>query len=305
MGDWRLVVHGGAGVIERGQMDPRKEAEVRASLDRALELGGAILAQDGSSLDAVEAAVRHLEDDPHFNAGRGSAFTFEGRCELDAAIMEGRELRAGACAGVTTTRNPVLLARAVMERTPHVLLAGPGADIFSVEMGLDQAGQDWFGTEERRKQLEAVKERGADWFDVEMKYGTVGAVALDRHGTVAAATSTGGITGKRWGRVGDSPLIGSGTYADNRAGAVSATGTGESFIRLCAAYEILARLRRGGGSAAEAAGAVLAEVEALGGTGGVIFVTPGGEAGWSLVSPGMYRGRASPDGRETHIYDEA
>ena len=293
---WSLVVHGGSGVIERGGLSPRQDAAARAGLAAALDAGSVILATGGAALNAVEAAVRVLEDDPYFNAGRGSVFTHEGANELDAAIMDGGGRRAGAVAGVTATRNPVTLARAVMERSPHVLLAGRGADAFSVEQGVEQAAPDWFAVPERRRQLEEMKANSASGFDVDMKYGTVGAVAVDAAGHVAAATSTGGVTGKRWGRVGDSPLIGAGTYADDRAGAVSATGAGEAFIRVGVAHEIITRLRLGAGQADAIVGDVLDEVKRLGGTGGVIVVTAMGKALWGFSTPGMYRGRATSKG---------
>lgn len=296
---WTILVHGGAGVIERGTLTPQRDAAARAGLDAALAAGSAVLAGGGSALDAVEAAVRVLEDDPQFNAGRGAVFTFEGSNELDAAIMDGADRRAGAVAGVGATRNPVSLARRVMEASPHVLLAGRGADIFSVEQGLEQVGPDWFAIPERRAQLDAMKARKSGWFDVDMKYGTVGAVARDTHGHLAAATSTGGVTGKRWGRVGDSPLIGAGTFADDRACAVSATGAGEFFIREGVGHEIGARIRFLGETVQQAADAVLAETRALGGTGGVIVAGPDGSMAWSLTTPGMYRGRASSDGAKT------
>ncbi|HEV2746920.1 MAG TPA: isoaspartyl peptidase/L-asparaginase [Allosphingosinicella sp.] len=300
---WKLGVHGGAGVSERHRRTAAQDREIRAALDHALATGSAILIGGGSALDAVEAAVRELEDDPHFNAGRGAVFTFQGSNELDAAIMDGRTRAAGAAAGVTATRNPVTLARAVMEESPHVMLSGRGADQYSRDQGLEQAGPEWFATAERRRQLEEMKARG-EWFDADMKYGTVGAVAVDANGHVAAATSTGGITGKRWGRIGDSPLIGAGTYADDRSAAVSATGSGEYFIREVVAHEICARIRLRGESAQAAAAAVMEEVETLGGTGGVIVVTPGGEAACAFVSPGMYRGMASPEGRSVAIYGD-
>lgn len=251
-----------------------------------------MLRNGGTALDAVEGAVCTLEDHPSFNAGRGSVFTYEGRNEMDAAIMDGRDRRAGAVAGVVATRNPVRLARAVMERSPHVLLVGHGADAFSREHGLEQAGPDWFALPERRAQLDAMKAAGGSVFDVDMKYGTVGAVARDRRGHVAAATSTGGVTGKRWGRVGDSPIPGAGTWADDRACAVSCTGSGEFFLRVGVAHEIAARIRYASDAAQAAADAVLAEVKALGGTGGVIVVGTDGVPAWSLTTPGMYRARA-------------
>jgi beta-aspartyl-peptidase (threonine type) len=302
--NWKLVIHGGAGVIERARMTPEKEREVRAGLDRALVAGSAVLSRGGSALDAVEAAVKVLEDDPNFNAGRGAVFTFEGKNELDASIMDGRTRAAGAIAGATSTKNPISLARSVMEKSPHVFLSGAGADQFSREQKLEQAGPEWFSTPDRRKQLEAFKGGKVSALDVEYKYGTVGAVALDSSGHVAAATSTGGMTGKRWNRVGDSPVIGAGTYADDRACAVSATGTGEMFIRAAAAHEICARMRLAGASGKAAGDAVMEDVKALGGSGGVIVVSPKGEMSWSFNTPGMYRGRADAGGRVTALYGD-
>jgi beta-aspartyl-peptidase (threonine type) len=299
---WKLVIHGGAGVIERGQSTPEQEREIRAGLDRALAAGEAILAAGGDALDAVERAACILEDDPHFNAGRGSVFTYQGTNELDAAIMDGRRRDAGAVTGVSATKNPVSLARAVMEHSPHVFLSREGADQFSREHGLDQAEPEWFATPERRRQLEAMRADESHYFDAELKYGTVGAVAVDVRGHVAAATSTGGLTGKRWGRIGDTPLIGAGTYADDRAGAVSATGAGEYFIRAAVGHEICARMRMLGESARVAADQTIAEVGALGGSGGVIVVTPTGDAVFAFNTPGMYRGMASAEGRQVAIY---
>ena len=302
---WRLVIHGGAGVIERSRLTPEQDREIRAALDRALEAGSVILSGGGNALDAVEAAVRVLEDDPHFNAGRGSVFTYQGTIEMDASIMDGSSRNAGAVTGVTATRNPIRLARAVMENSPHVFLSREGADQYSIDQGLPQEPPEYFQTEERRRQLEELRSRpSAEHFDVHLKYGTVGAVALDSQGHVAAATSTGGLTGKRWGRIGDSPIIGAGTYADDRACAVSATGAGEYFIRVGVAHEICARMRMGGQAPQEAADAVMAEVRALGGTGGVIVVTPRGDGVYSFNTPGMYRGQASPSGRSVAIYGD-
>jgi beta-aspartyl-peptidase (threonine type) len=299
---WKLVVHGGAGVIERRLSTPEQDRDIRASLDRALEAGAAILAAGGDALDAVERAACVLEDDPAFNAGRGAVFTYQGTNELDAAVMEGTARNAGAVTGVTATRNPVSLARAVMEHSPHVFLSREGADQFSRERGLEQVGPEWFATPERRRQLEAMRGDDGHYFDEELKYGTVGAVAVDIHGHVAAATSTGGLTGKRWGRIGDTPLIGAGTYADDRAGAVSATGAGEYFIRAAVAHEICARLRMCGESARDAADKVIADVGSLGGSGGVIVVTAAGDAAFAFNTPGMYRGLASAEGRQVAIY---
>ena len=291
---WTLVIHGGAGVIERAKLKPEDDKAIRAALALSLEKGSAVLKAGGTSLDAVEAAIMVLEDDPHFNAGRGAVFTYEGTNSLDAAIMDGRDRRAGAVAGSMHTKNPVGLARAVMEHSPHVMLSGAGADEFSVEQGLPQADNSYFATPERRRQLDELKANNRlSWFDVDLKYGTVGAVAVDQAGHVAAATSTGGLTGKRWGRIGDSPIIGAGTYADDRACAVSATGAGEFFIREGVAHEICARVRFKREKIVKAATNVMAEVKALGGDGGVIVVGPDGEGGWSFNTPGMYRGRIS------------
>lgn len=294
--DWTLVIHGGAGRITRETVTAGDDAAIRAALADALAAGAAILDAGGSALDAVEAAVVVLEDAPAFNAGRGACFTHALTNELDAAIMDGADRRAGAVAGVTATRNPVRLARAVMEDSPHVLLAGKGADAFSAERGLDQAGADWFATPARRAQIDAMLADGGNAFDVDMKYGTVGAVARDRAGHVAAATSTGGVTGKRWGRVGDSPVLGAGTWADDRACAVSCTGSGEFFIRTAVAHEIGARIRLAGEDLATAATTVLGEVQALGGTGGVIVAGPAGDGAWVFTTPGMHRGRIAAGG---------
>ncbi len=298
------MVHGGAGAIARSQTRPETDAGLRAALNLALDAGSAILSGGGSSLDAVQAAVRVLEDDPHFNAGRGSAFTYEGTTELDAAIMSGADLRAGSVAGVTRTKNPVALARAVMEESAHVLLGREGADAFSIEHGIEQTDPAWFAVPERRRQLDELLANGGK-FDVDMKYGTVGAVALDQAGHVAAATSTGGVTGKRWGRIGDSPLIGAGTYADDRGAAVSCTGAGEFFIRESVAFQINARARFLGDDLKTAADTVMAEVKALGGTGGVIVTNTRGDMTWSFTTASLYRGQASSSGQRTvALYDD-
>jgi L-asparaginase / beta-aspartyl-peptidase len=295
---WALVIHGGAGAMDRKSLSKVKDKSARIALKAALDTGSRILANGGNATDAVEAAVRVLEDDPLFNAGRGAVLTYEGTVSLDAAIMDGASLKAGAIAGTSIAKNPVSAARKVMLDSPHVLLTGAGADAFVQEKGLETADQTYFETPERRKQLEEFKAKQVGWFDADLKYGTVGAVARDQDGNVAAATSTGGLTGKRWGRVGDSPLIGAGTYADNRACAVSATGAGEYFIRLGVAHEICARIRLKGEKAVPAASAVMAQVKALGGTGGVIIVTPDGQLGWSFNTPGMYRAGKDSTGRE-------
>ena len=302
--DWKLVIHGGAGVIERAKMTPEKDRDIRAALDRALAAGERVLKSGGPALDAVEAAVRVLEDDPNFNAGKGSVFTDDGRTEMDASIMDGRTRAAGAVTGVTATKNPISLARAVMEKSPHVFLSREGADQFSREQKLEQAPPEYFATPERRKQLEELKTKKLSAMEVEYKYGTVGAVALDAKGHVAAATSTGGMTGKKWARIGDSPVIGAGTYADDRACAVSATGWGEYFIRAAVAHEICARMRLAGETGQKAADGVMDDVKALGGSGGVIVVTAKGEMVYSFNTPGMYRGKASSGERSVALYTE-
>jgi len=282
--------------------DPDHHEKAREGLGSALDAGAAILVKGGSALDAAEASVRVLEDDPCFNAGRGSVLTSEGVIELDAAIMDGRDRRAGAVAGLRTTRTPISLARRLMEEGPHVFLSGKGADQFARDAGLEQVENDWFVTSERRRQLDELLESGG--FDADVKYGTVGAVAVDTEGHVAAATSTGGLTAKRWGRIGDSPLIGAGTYADDRAAAISATGSGEYFIRAVAAHQLAERVRLGGESLKAALDGVLADIGELGGTGGLIAVAPDGEAAWGFTTPAMYRGIADAASRKVAIYAE-
>jgi beta-aspartyl-peptidase (threonine type) len=309
---WQLVIHGGAGIITRDRTTAEEDVAIRAALALALDAGAALLDDGGSALDAVEHAVRALEDDSHFNAGRGSVFTYQGTIEMDASIMDGRTLDAGAVTGVTATRNPIRVARAVMEHSPHVFLSREGADEFSRSSGLEQAPADYFAIPERRRQLDELLARPeSDQFDVHLKYGTVGAVALDRQGHVAAATSTGGLTGKRYGRIGDSPIIGAGTYADDRACAVSATGAGEYFIRIGVAHEICTQLRARFADRAPTAAQVqavadevIAEMAALGGSGGVIVATRWGHGLTSFNTPGMYRGTASPAGRTVAIYGD-
>ena len=299
------MIHGGAGRIERQRTSPEADAATRAALDVALAAGSTALAAGGAALDAVEAAVRVMEDDPCFNAGRGAALTANGTAELDAAVMDGRTRGAGAVARVSHTRSPVALARAVMQRSRHVFLAGIGADAFSREMGLEQVDNGWFVTNARRANLAELLAKGADAYDVDMKYGTVGAVARDADGHLAAATSTGGVTGKRWGRVGDSPVIGAGTWADDRGCAVSCTGAGEYFLRVGVAHAIDARVRLLGEEIGAAADAVLAEVTALGGTGGVIVTGAGGRTAWRFTTPGMNRGLATSDGqRRVALYGD-
>ncbi len=353
---WSLAIHGGAGVIGRENLTPEQDAAYRAALARALEAGAAVLDAGGSALDAVQATVELMEDDPLFNAGRGAVFTAAGVNELDAAIMDGETLKAGSVAGLTRTRHPVAAARAVMEQSPHVMLAGEGADVFAASVGVEQVDPSFFFTERRWQALEqtlrdrgdAVPERPAGapipgMADLgpqpplnERKFGTVGAVALDSQGRLAAATSTGGTTGKRWGRIGDAPVIGAGTYASNAEGcAVSATGTGEYFIRATVARDVCGRYawQRAHPEAEEnrvmaivdtcppelicsahmrrpvyiAASEEMREVEELGGDGGVIVMTATGEAWFEMNTPGMYRGQIAPgEAARVAIYgDEA
>ena len=297
---WRLVIHGGAGSERIAHDDPAHERSARQGLADALEAGSAILSGGGSAVDAVEAAARMLEENPCFNAGRGSVLTEQGEAELDAAIMDGRDRSAGAVAGIKTTRAPISLARRLMERGPHVFLFGNAADRFAASAGIEQVANDFFILPERRRQLEEALAAGSSADPI--KYGTIGAVAVDLHGNVAAATSTGGITAKKWGRVGDSPLIGAGTFADNRAAAVSATGSGEYFIRAVAAHQLAELVRIGGQSLQQALDAVLADIAALGGKGGLIAVGPDGEAALGFTTPAMYRGIAGPDGVSVAIY---
>ena len=297
---WRLVIHGGAGSERIAHDNPEHEAAARAGLNEALDAGAALLARGRNAVDAVEAAARMLEENMCFNAGRGSVLTEQGEVELDAAIMDGRNRQAGAVSGIKTTRAPVSLARRLMEHGPHVFLAGDAADRFAAAAGLEQVPNDFFILPERRRQLEEALAAGSAADPI--KYGTIGAVAVDVAGNVAAATSTGGITAKRWGRVGDSPLIGAGTYADNRAAAVSATGSGEYFIRAVAAHELAARMRIGRETLQQALDGVLADIEALGGKGGLIAVSPNGEAAWGFTTPAMYRGMADANGQSVGIY---
>ncbi|SRR5581483_7729351 len=290
-----LVMHGGAGTITKASMTPEKEKAYRETLELALKTGHAVLMKGGTSVDAVEAAIRVLEDSPLFNAGKGAVFTHEGKNELDASIMRGRDKAAGAVAGVTIIRNPISAARAVMEKSPHVLMIGKGAELFATKMGLEIVDPSYFWTEPRWKQLqqELIKEGSGD----EKKHGTVGAVALDRNGDLAAGTSTGGMTNKLYGRVGDSPIIGAGTYADNATCAVSGTGHGEFFIRWTVASDIAALMRYKGMSVSEAANEVvmhkLVEVK---GEGGVIALDAKGNFAMPFNSEGMYRGWIGEDG---------
>lgn len=313
-----LAVHGGAGTIRREDLTEEKEKGVRAALNAALDAGYAVLEDGGSSLDAVAAAVTILEDSPHFNAGKGAVFTCDGHNEMDAAIMDGRSLNAGAVAGVKRVKNPIRLARVVMDHSPHVLLVGNGAETFGSRYDIETVDPDYFHTDHRWQQLKEVQARDGvktdsegcgspgfalDGFDP-AAFGTVGAVALDREGNLAAATSTGGMTNKRFGRVGDVPVIGAGTYAENATAALSATGHGEYFIRTVAAHSITTRMKHLGESLQAAADAVInGTLKGMGGGGGVIGVDAEGNVTRTFNTSGMYRGYIDRDGqRATAIY---
>jgi L-asparaginase / beta-aspartyl-peptidase len=314
---WAVVLHGGAGVIERSSMTPQAEKEYREGLKAALDAAAGVLNKGGSSLDAVEAAIKILEDDPNFNAGRGAVFAADGTNQLDSAIMDGKTQMAGAVADVQKTRHPISLARAVMEKSPHVFLVGPGADAFAAHVGLEQVPPSFFFTERRWQGLvEELKKQGLPvpprpagapaapgkplaFFETPdaHKWGTVGVVALDRSGNVAAGTSTGGLTAKHWNRVGDTPVIGAGTYASNQSCAVSGTGTGEFFIRLTVARTICALVQYKGMPLQAAADEVIQkQLTALQGDGGIIALTPDGQMAWSFNTPGMFRARLAEGG---------
>ncbi len=303
-----LVIHGGAGVITRKDLPAAKQAEYEAALNQALDAGDAVLKRGGSAREAVIAAVLVMEDSPLFNAGKGAVFNAEGGHELDAAIMEGHTRRAGAVAGARTVKNPVLLAEAIMEHSPHVMLAGAGAEAFAdTRPELERVDPSYFDTPHRLEQLRKAQDavRMAVRPEKNTYFGTVGAVALDRDGRIAAATSTGGMTNKRWGRIGDAPIIGAGTYADAQCG-VSATGWGEFFIRATVAHDICARVAYRGDSLATAADTVVMQVvPALGGDGGIIALDKDGNIALPFNTEGMYRGWIKPTGeRGVAIFKE-
>lgn len=318
-----LVIHGGAGTILKSQMTAEKEKAYTDALNKALQTGNDILAKGGSALDAVEATVRSMEDDPLFNAGKGAVFTNEGKNELDAAIMNGKTLAAGSVAGVTTIRNPISAARAVMEKSPHVMMVGPGAEKFAKQQGLDIVDPSYFRTDFRWDALQKAKQEDSlkaqlDHTDTskksslmqpenkDYKYGTVGAVALDKFGNLAAATSTGGMTNKRFGRVGDAPIIGAGTYANNKTAAISGTGWGEYFIRLVIAKSISDMMEFGKMKLKAATDEmVMKRLPALGGNGGIIAVDKDGNIAMPFCTEGMYRGYIKSNGeRQVKIYKE-
>ncbi|MFC7048854.1 isoaspartyl peptidase/L-asparaginase family protein [Emcibacter nanhaiensis] len=319
---YRLVIHGGAGTILRENMTPEKEQAYRAKLEEALRAGQAVLKDGGEALDAVAAAIHVMEDSPLFNAGRGAVFTHEGRNEMDASIMDGRDLNAGAVTGVTRIKHPIDLAREVMVHSRHVMLAGSGAEEFAAEQGMDFVNPDYFRTQRRWDQLQnALKNdelsldhteedfdviEGVDPEDPDHKFGTVGAVALDVRGNLAAGTSTGGMTNKRYHRIGDSPIIGAGTYADNNSCGVSATGHGEFFIRATVARSICALMEYKGLSLQEAADEIIMKkLVKMGGDGGIIALDPKGNVTMTFNTPGMYRGYISEQGEpKVFIYKD-
>ena len=278
-----IALHGGAGTIERDRMSAEVEAEYRSFLDKAISDGYQQLQAGEEGLDVMVAIIQRMEDSPLFNAGKGAVYTWEGQHELDASIMHGALMDAGAVAGVTTVQSPIALARAVMEQSPHVMLASRGAEQFAAELGIPEVSADYFSTERRKRALESYKARKQAGVEpeVDYKFGTVGVVVLDSKGNLAAGTSTGGMTGKRWGRIGDAPVIGAGTYADNRSCAVSATGHGEYFIRHTVARDICARMQFAGQSLQDAAESVIMdELMAAGGDGGIVAVAT---CLWSLI----------------------
>lgn len=307
----RFAIHGGAGTILRSEMKPEREKEYRTKLTEALMTGYDILKKGGASLDAVEGSIRLMEDSPLFNAGKGAVFTNAGTNELDASIMDGKTRKAGAVASLKHIKNPISLARLVMEKSRHVMMVGDGAETFAKEQGMKLVPASYFYTESRwqalqrekaaeeenKKQLKDKKQQKAHAGVPSHEYGTVGAVALDQRGNLAAGTSTGGISNKKWGRVGDSPIIGAGTYADNETCAVSATGDGEFFIRSVVAHDLAALIEYRGLSLQEAADAVIEKVGKLGGKGGLITLDKAGRVAMSFSTAGMYRGRVGEDGK--------
>jgi len=306
-----IVIHGGAGALEKGRYTPSEEEAYKAKLGEALDAGYAVLDRGGAALDAVEAAIVVMEDSPLFNAGKGAVFTREGKNELDSSIMDGRTKKAGAVAGVTHIKNPIRLARAVMDNSPHVMMIGNGAEEFAKEQKLVFVKRSYFKTEARwraykdalKAEQEAAAKKRETGLPHDFKYGTVGAVALDRNGDIAAGTSTGGMTLKNYGRVGDAPIIGAGTFADNKSCAVSATGWGEYFIRLTIARDICAQVEYAGKSVKQATTDVIHKrLQNAGGDGGVIVLAPNGDYVMDFNSAGMFRGVKQGDKKEVAIY---
>ncbi|MFN4198062.1 MAG: isoaspartyl peptidase/L-asparaginase family protein [Flavobacterium sp.] len=304
-----LVIHGGAGTILKENMTDSLEAAYYAVLNEALEKGYEILKSGGNSLDAVTAAITIMEDSPLFNAGKGAVFTNEGKNELDASLMDGKSKAAGAVAGVTRVKNPILLARAIMELSEHVMMTGQGAERFATEIGVELVEPSYFYTDSRWRGLQKAIEREKVEMDhtamlplsyKEEKFGTVGCVALDKKGNIAAGTSTGGMTNKRFGRIGDAPIIGAGTYADNLVCGVSATGWGEFFIRNVVAYDIAAQMQYKGSSLAEAARETIhKKVVEMGGDGGIIAIDAQGNIVMEFNTEGMYRASIDIQGKKT------
>lgn len=307
-----MVIHGGAGTLSRKNMSPEKEAAYRAALKLALQTGYTAIKSGKSSLDAVEATIHTLEDNPLFNAGKGAVFTHEGRNEMDAAVMDGKTMKAGAVAGVTVIRNPISAARAVMEKSEHVMMAGPGAEAFAKQAGLAIVDPSYFYTKERWDGLQkALREDSAKSVldhgskksmllgtqNRDNKFGTVGAVALDNAGNLAAGTSTGGMTNKKYGRIGDSPVIGAGTYANNATAGISCTGWGEFYIRNVVAYDISAMMEYKNMTVGDAAQAAIAKVGNMGGDGGLIALDAKGHVAMPFNTEGMYRGTVTEDGK--------
>ena len=316
--EFSIVIHGGAGTILKKNMTPEKEAAYKAKLEEAIRTGYEVLKSGGTSLDAVTKTINVMEDSPLFNAGKGAVFTNAGTNELDASIMDGKTLNAGASAGTTTVRNPIDLAREIMGNSPHVMLAGIGADTFAKEQGLEIVDPEYFHTERRVKSLQKTKEiekieldhdDKTAFYDADIKdskFGTVGCAALDKHGNLAAGTSTGGMTNKRWGRIGDSPIIGAGTYANNNTCAVSGTGWGEYFIRAMVAYDISALMEYKGLSLQEASQEVIQnKLTKLGGTGGIVAVDKNGNFAMEFNTAGMFRATMNDKGElVVKIYKE-
>jgi beta-aspartyl-peptidase (threonine type) len=307
---YAIAIHGGAGIITRDRMTPEKEKAYRNALDSALTIGENLLKEGATALDAIEATIVYLENNPLFNAGKGAVFTHDGTNELDASIMDGTTQNAGAVGGVTILKNPIKAARAVMENSQHVMLVGKGAEDFAKSQNLETVNPEYFKSDFRWDALQRAleKENSTGFHEVpqeEYKFGTVGCVALDKDGNLAAGTSTGGMTNKKWNRIGDSPIIGAGTYADNATCAVSATGHGEYFIRYTVAREIGARMEYLGESLQEAADAiVMKKLVEKGGDGGVIAVDKNGNIALPHNSPGMYRGFAKPGERGVMIFGD-
>lgn len=290
---WSLAIHGGAGHFDTEQLSPEEQEAYRRSLTTALEAGGAVLDAGGTAVEAVVATIRILEDDSLFNAGRGAVFTAEGRHELDASIMRGEDRNCGAITGLVGFRHPIEVAKEVMDHSEHVFFSGPGAAEFARARGAEEAEADWFDTQKARGRYERARARDT----LQEKHGTVGCVALDRSGHLAAGTSTGGMTYKRHGRIGDSPVIGAGTWADDRTCAISATGWGEYFIRTAVAHDIHARMLHGGTDLQTSADATIhEEMGALGGDGGIVGMDPNGRAVFSMNTPGMFRGSIQAEG---------